>query len=227
MYKLVIVRHGESLWNKENIFTGWTDIGLSDLGKEQAKQAGIILKKEGYIFDLAFTSVLSRAIETLDIILKEMVLDIPIEKSWQLNERHYGSLQGMNKDEIRNKFGEEKFKQWRRSYDIQPLALTKEDERYPGNDERYNQLGEINWPLTESLKDTEERVMPYWNKVIKPKILDNQKIIVCAHGNSIRALVKNIENVSNEEIPNVEIPLGQPLVYEFDDDFNLVSKFYL
>ncbi len=227
MYKLVIVRHGESLWNKENIFTGWTDIGLSDFGKEQAKQAGIILKKEGYVFDLAFTSVLSRAIETLNIILKEMVLDIPIEKSWQLNERHYGALQGMNKDEIRNKFGEEKFKQWRRSYDIQPLALTKEDERYPGNDERYNQLGEINWPLTESLKDTEERVMPYWNKVIKPKILDNQKIIVCAHGNSIRALVKNIEKVSNEEIPNVEIPLGQPLVYEFDDDFNLVSKFYL
>ncbi len=227
MYKLVIVRHGESLWNKENIFTGWTDIGLSDLGKEQAKQAGIMLKKEGYVFDLAFTSVLSRATETLDIILKEMGLDIPVEKSWQLNERHYGALQGMNKDEIKNKFGEEKFKQWRRSYDIQPLALTKEDERYPGNDEKYNQLGEINWPLTESLKDTEARVMPYWNEIIKPKILDNQKIIICAHGNSIRALVKNIENVNDEEIPNVEIPLGQPLVYEFDDDFNLVNKFYL
>jgi len=227
MYKIVLLRHGESVWNKENRFTGWTDVGLSELGIREAKDAGQVLKKEGYVFDLAFTSVLSRAIETLNIILKEMVLDIPIEKSWQLNERHYGALQGMNKDEIRNKFGEEKFKQWRRSYDIQPLALTKEDERYPGNDERYNQLGEINWPLTESLKDTEERVMPYWNKVIKPKILDNQKIIVCAHGNSIRALVKNIEKVSNEEIPNVEIPLGQPLVYEFDDDFNLVSKFYL
>lgn len=227
MYKLVIVRHGESLWNKENIFTGWIDIGLSDLGKEQAKQAGMILKKEGYVFDLGFTSVLSRAIETLEIILKEMELDIPIEKSWQLNERHYGSLQGMNKDEIRNKFGEEKFKQWRRSYDVQPPALIKEDERYPGNDEKYRQIGEISWPLTESLKDTEARVMPYWNEVIKPKILNNQKIIICAHGNSIRSLVKNIENVSDEEIPNVEIPLGKPLVYEFDDDFNLVSKFYL
>lgn len=227
MYKLVIVRHGESLWNKENIFTGWTDIGLSDLGKKQAKQAGMILKEKGYVFDLALTSVLSRAIETLDIILKEMALDIPIEESWQLNERHYGALQGMNKDEIKNKFGEEKFKQWRRSYDIQPPALTKEDKRYPGNDERYRQIGEINWPLTESLKDTEARVMPYWNEVVKPKILDSQKIIICAHGNSIRSLVKNIEKVSDEEIPNVEIPLGQPLVYEFDGDFNLVSKFYL
>lgn len=227
MYKLVIVRHGESLWNKENIFTGWTDVGLSDLGREQAKIAGQALKENNYNFDLAFTSVLVRATETLDIILKEMELDIPIEKSWRLNERHYGALQGMNKEEVKEKFGEDKFKQWRRSYDIQPPALTMDDERHSGNDQKYAELTQSEIPLTESLKDTEARVAPYWEEVIKPKILSNKKIIICAHGNSIRALVKDIENMSDEEIPNVEIPLGRPLVYEFDDDFVLLNKFYL
>ncbi|MFA5087223.1 MAG: 2,3-diphosphoglycerate-dependent phosphoglycerate mutase [Candidatus Paceibacterota bacterium] len=227
MHKLVIIRHGESLWNKENIFTGWTDIGLSDFGREQAREAGQILKENNYNFDLAFTSVLTRAIETLDIILKEMELKIPVEKSWRLNERHYGALQGMNKGEIKEKFGEEKFEQWRRSYDVQPPALTMEDERYSGNDQKYAELTQSEIPLTESLKDTEARVMPYWNDIIKPKILNNEKIIICAHGNSIRALVKKIENISDEEIPNVEIPLGRPLVYEFDDNFCLLNKFYL
>jgi 2,3-bisphosphoglycerate-dependent phosphoglycerate mutase len=156
-----------------------------------------------------------------------MGLEIPVEKSWRLNERHYGALQGMNKDEIKEKFGEEKFKQWRRSYDIQPPALTADDERYPGNDDKYPELLQSEIPLTESLKDTEERVMPYWDEVIKPRILNNKKIIICAHGNSIRALVKNIENIPDEEIPNVEIPLGRPLVYEFDVNFALLNKFYL
>ncbi|HOS87985.1 MAG TPA: 2,3-diphosphoglycerate-dependent phosphoglycerate mutase [Candidatus Pacearchaeota archaeon] len=227
MYKLVIVRHGESIWNKENIFTGWTDVPLSDLGREQAQKAGQTLKKEGYIFDLGYTSVLSRAIETLEIILQEMNLKIPIIKSWRLNERHYGALQGLNKDEIRKEYGEEKFKEWRRSYAGRPPALTIDDKRFPGKDPLYISLLPDELPLTESLKDTEDRVMPYWNEEIKPKILAGQRIIISAHGNSLRALVKNIENVSEDEIPNVEIPLGRPLIYEFDDNFNLINKFYL
>jgi 2,3-bisphosphoglycerate-dependent phosphoglycerate mutase len=227
MYKLVVIRHGESVWNKENIFTGWTDVELSELGREQAKEAGRILKESNYVFDLAFTSVLSRAIETLDIVLNEMGESVPIEKSWRLNERHYGALQGMNKDEIKEKYGEELFKKWRRSYDVQPPALTLDDERYPGNDSRYSELTQSEIPLTESLKDTEARVMPYWTEVIVPKILENKKVIICAHGNSIRALLKNIECVSDEEIPNIEIPLGRPLVYEFDDNLSLLNKFYL
>lgn len=227
MYKLVIIRHGESVWNKENIFTGWTDVELSELGREQAKEAGRILKESNYVFDLAFTSVLLRAIETLDIVLKEMGENIPVEKSWRLNERHYGALQGMNKDEIKDKYGEQLFKEWRRSYDIQPPALTLEDERYPGNDSKYAELAQSEVPLTESLKDAESRVMPYWIETITPKILENKKIIICAHGNSIRALLKNIEHISDEEIPNIEIPLGRPLVYEFDQNLKLINKFYL
>jgi 2,3-bisphosphoglycerate-dependent phosphoglycerate mutase len=227
MYKLVVIRHGESVWNKENRFTGWTDVQLSELGKEQAKEAGRILKESNYTFDLAFTSVLSRAIETLEIILKEMGLDILVEQSWHLNERHYGALQGMDKDEIKEKYGEELFKQWRRSYDIQPPSLTLDDKRYSGNDPKYAELTQSEVPLTESLKDTEDRVMPYWTKVIVPRILENKKVIICAHGNSIRALLKNIEGISNEEIPHVEIPLGRPLVYEFDENLKLINKFYL
>ena len=227
MYKLVVVRHGESVWNKENIFTGWTDVGLSDLGREQAKEAGLVLNENNCVFDLAFTSVLVRATETLDIILKTMGMNITTEKSWRLNERHYGALQGMNKDEIKLKFGQEKFNQWRRSYDIQPIALTVEDARYPGKDEKYQDLQVSELPLTESLKDTEARVMPYWYEVIVPKILDNQNVLICAHGNSIRALAKNIEKISDQEIANLEIPLGCPIVYELDDDLAMVNKLYL
>lgn len=227
MYKIVIVRHGESVWNKENIFTGWTDIELSDLGREQAQKAGKILKQANYNFDLAFVSVLKRAEDTLSLILKELDLDIPIEKAWQLNERHYGALQGLNKDEIKEKYGEELFKQWRRSYDVRPPALERNDSRHPGNDPQYISLSEKQLPETESLEDTEKRVMPYWKKKIVPEIFQNKKIIICAHGNSIRALAKNIEKISNQEIPNLEIPLGQPFVYEFDQDLNLIKKFYL
>ncbi|MDD5569356.1 MAG: 2,3-diphosphoglycerate-dependent phosphoglycerate mutase [Candidatus Pacebacteria bacterium] len=226
MYKIVIVRHGESVWNKENIFTGWTDVELSDLGRQQAKEAGQTLK-ENFSFDLAFASVLKRAEETLDIILKEMGVIIPIEKSWRLNERHYGALQGMNKNDIKNKYGEKKFLEWRRSYDIQPPALEKTDERYPGNDPLYADLKENELPLTESLKDTEARVMPYWRGKIVPEIMANKKILISAHGNSIRALIKNIENLSGEEIAKVEIPLGKPLVYELDESLKPITKNWL
>lgn len=228
MYKLVIVRHGESEWNKENIFTGWTDVALSELGKEQAKESGEVLKEGGYNFDLAFTSYLKRAEDTLQIILKELGLeDITLERSWRLNERHYGALQGMNKDEIKAKYGEELFKKWRRSYDVRPPALEMEDKRYPGNDPKYADLTQDELPVTESLKDTEARVMPYWEEIIVPSILSGEKVIICAHGNSIRALAKNIEKIDNEEIADLEIPLGRPLVYEFDGNLNLLNKFYL
>jgi 2,3-bisphosphoglycerate-dependent phosphoglycerate mutase len=227
MYKLVIVRHGESVWNKENIFTGWTDIELSDLGRKQAQKAGEILKQANYDFDLAFVSVLKRAEDTLSLILKELDLKIPIERAWQLNERHYGALQGLNKDEIKEKYGEKLFKQWRRSYDVRPPALEKTDSRYSGHDPQYAGLSDEQLPRTESLKDTEKRVMPYWEKQIIPKIFQGQKIIICAHGNSIRALAKNIEKISDQEIPNLEIPLGQPFVYEFNQDLDLIKKFYL
>ncbi|MFA5013040.1 MAG: 2,3-diphosphoglycerate-dependent phosphoglycerate mutase [Candidatus Paceibacterota bacterium] len=227
MYKLVIVRHGESIWNKENIFTGWTDVELSQLGIEQAIEAGKILKEKGFSFDLAFTSVLKRATDTLDLILKEMDLDIPIERSWRLNERHYGALQGMNKEDIKNQYGEEMRQKWRRSYDTQPPALDKDDQRYPGKDPKYAELKESELPLTESLKDTEARVMPYWNDEIAPKILEGKKIIISAHGNSIRALAKNIESIGDEEIVDLEIPVGAPLVYEFDQNLKPVNKYYL
>jgi 2,3-bisphosphoglycerate-dependent phosphoglycerate mutase len=227
MYKLVIIRHGESVWNKENIFTGWTDVDLSDLGREQAKKAGDLIREKGYTFDIAFTSVLKRGEETLRIILNELNLSIPVEKSWRLNERHYGSLQGMNKDEIKQKFGEELFNKWRRSYDVRPPALILDDERYPGHDPKYRELPQDKLPSTESLKDTEWRVKPYWVEAIVPKISDGQRVLICAHGNSIRALVKIIENINDEDIMNVEIPLARPLVYEFDDDLKLMNKFYL
>ncbi|MFA5368417.1 MAG: 2,3-diphosphoglycerate-dependent phosphoglycerate mutase [Candidatus Paceibacterota bacterium] len=227
MYKLVIVRHGESIWNKKNIFTGWTDVELSELGREQAKKAGEILLKEKYVFDIAFTSVLKRAQETLQIILNELNLVIPIEKCWRLNERHYGSLQGMDKDEIKEKYGEDLFKQWRRSYDVRPPSLVVTDARYPGNDPKYSGLSRNKLPQTESLKDTELRLMPYWTEGIIPKILDGKKVLICAHGNSIRALVKIIENINSEDILNVEIPLAQPLVYEFDENMKMINKFYL
>jgi len=220
MNKLVIIRHGESVWNKENIFTGWIDAPLSEEGIAQAKRSGIILKKKGFTFDLAFTSVLQRAYNTLDLILEEMSLAVPVEKSWRLNERHYGGLQGMNKDEMRQKYGEDQVAIWRRSYDIKPPAKEEKEFKYPEIKE-----GEV--PLTESLKDTEERLLPYWKETIIPQIIANKNIIIAAHGNSIRALIKNLEKLSEEEIIKVEIPVGNPLIYELDDDLKPTKKYYL
>jgi len=220
MNKLVIIRHGESVWNKENIFTGWVDAPLSEKGIEQAKLAGKNLKERGFSFDFAFTSALKRAYDTLDLVLKEMELSIPIEKSWRLNERHYGYLQGMNKDETRKEFGKEQVEIWRRSYDVRPPV--KEEKKF-----KYEEIKEGEVPLTESLKDTEERLLPYWKETIAPQILANKKVIIAAHGNSIRALIKNIEGISGEEIAKVEIPVGIPLVYELDENLKFLNKYYL
>jgi 2,3-bisphosphoglycerate-dependent phosphoglycerate mutase len=221
MNKLVIIRHGESVWNKENIFTGWIDAPLSEEGIEQAKKAGQILKEKGFTFDLGFTSVLRRAYNTLDLVLKEMELSIPIEKSWRLNERHYGCLQGMNKDAMREKYGKEQVEIWRRSYDVRPPAEEQ------GKECKYEEIKEGEVPLTESLKDTEERLLPYLKETIIPQIISGKKIIIAAHGNSIRALIKNIEEISEEEITKVEIPVGVPLVYELDDNLKVLNKYYL
>ncbi len=225
--KLVVVRHGESVWNKENIFTGWVDVGLSEKGEEEARRAGKLLKEKGFVFDLAYASVLKRATETLDIILKEMGLEIPVRQSWRLNERFYGALQGQNKDEVREEYGEEQFKLWRRSYETRPPAITKDSEMYPAKDEKYKGLKEQEIPLTESLKDTEARVLPYLNNEIFVELKKGRRIIVSAHGNSIRAMVKILENVSGEEIAKTEIPMGIPLVYELDDSLKAIKKYYL
>ena len=227
--KLVMVRHGQSLWNVENRFTGWTDIDLSENGIKEAEEAGRKLKEAGYTFDLAFTSVLVRANHTLEIILKELgETNIPIKYSWRLNERHYGALQGLNKDETRAKYGAEQVHIWRRSADVRPPALTKDDPRYPGNDPKYKDLTPEQLPLTENLLDTVERVVEYWNSDIKPALLEGKKCIIAAHGNSIRALVKYIENIGTEEIMGVEIPTGKPLVYELDDKtLAFIKKYYL
>lgn len=225
MNTLILVRHGESIWNKENIFTGWVDVELSEKGIEEAKRAGRMLKD--YSFDLAYTSFLKRASDTLDIVLKELNLNIPVKKAWQLNERFYGALQGKNKDDVKKEFGEEQFKLWRRSYETKPPAITKEYEMYPGNDPRYKELKETELPLTESLKDTENRVLPYLKEEIFSNIKKGKKIIISAHGNSIRAIVKNLENLSGEEIAETEIPLGVPLVYELDENFKVVNKKFL
>lgn len=227
--KLVMVRHGQSLWNLENRFTGWTDIDLSENGIKEAEEAGRKLKEAGYTFDLAFTSVLVRANHTLEIILKELgETNIPIKYSWRLNERHYGALQGLNKDETRAKYGAEQVHIWRRSADVRPPALTKDDPRYPGNDPKYKDLTPEQLPLTENLLDTVERVVEYWNSDIKPALLEGKKCIIAAHGNSIRALVKYIENIGTEEIMGVEISTGKPLVYELDDKtLAFIKKYYL
>ena len=227
MIKLVLLRHGESIWNKENRFTGWTDVDLTEKGMQEAKEAGLLLKKEGYKFDVVFTNVLKRAAKTTKIVLKEMNLDIPIYESWHLNERHYGALQGLNKSEMAAKFGEKQVLKWRRSYDIRPPALAINDKRYPGNDPKYKGLDEKNLPLTESLKDTVARVLPYWKNTIKPEFKSGKKVLVSASGNSLRALVKIIDNVPNEEIVNFNIPTGVPLVYELDKDFNAVKHYFL
>jgi 2,3-bisphosphoglycerate-dependent phosphoglycerate mutase len=228
MYKLVLLRHGESIWNKENRFTGWTDVDLSEKGREEAKQAGELLKREGYLFDVAYTSVLKRAIRTLWSVLDEMdLMWIPVHRDWRLNERHYGALQGLNKAETAQKHGEEQVKIWRRSYDIPPPALEKSDERYPGNDPRYKQLSEQELPLTESLKETVARVMPAWNETIAPAIKSGKKVVIAAHGNSLRALVKYLDNVSESDILGLNIPTGMPLVYELDAELKPIKRYYL
>ena len=226
--KLVLLRHGESVWNKENRFTGWTDVDLSAKGMAEAKESGIVLKKEGFTFDVAYTSVLKRAIRTLWIALDEMdLLWVPVIKSYRLNERHYGALQGLNKSETAQKFGEEQVKIWRRSYDICPPPLTKDDERFSGHDPRYKSLTPQELPLTESLESTVNRFLPYWNEVIVPEIKTGKKILIAAHGNSLRALVKHLDKMSNEEILEHNIPTGIPLVYEFDKNLQPVKHYYL
>ena len=228
MYKIILLRHGESTWNKENRFTGWTDVDLSEKGKDEAKKAGQILKREGFLFDIAYTSVLKRAIRTLWIVLDEMdLMWIPVIRNWRLNERHYGDLQGLNKAETAKKFGDEQVKIWRRSYDIQPPALDKNDDRYPGKDPRYSALKESELPLTECLKDTVDRFVPYWENTIAPMVQSGKKVIIAAHGNSLRALVKYLDNISNEEIVELNIPTGIPLVYELKEDLTPIRSFYL
>ncbi len=228
MIKLVLVRHGESIWNKENKFTGWTDIGLSKKGIEEAKNAGKLLKEKGYHFDIAFTSVLKRANDTLYYILDELnERNIPIEYSYKLNERHYGALQGLNKDETKEKYGEEQVKLWRRSADVRPPALNKDDERYPGNDPKYKDLTEKELPLTENLIDTIKRVTEYWQSDIVPVINEDKNVIIVAHGNSLRGLVKYLDNLTNEEVIALEIATGKPICYELDDDLKPIRHYYI
>jgi len=228
MYKLVLLRHGESDWNKQNRFTGWTDVDLSEKGIAETIEAGRVLKEQGYTFDLAYTSVLKRAIRTLWITLDEMdLMWIPVYRSWRLNERHYGALQGLNKAETAAKFGEEQVLIWRRAYATAPPELEKDDERYPGKDPRYAELTDSELPLTECLKDTVERFLPYWHETIAPTVKSGQRVLVAAHGNSLRALVKFLDNISDEEIVGLNIPTGMPLVYELDDDLKPIKSEYL
>lgn len=228
MYKLVMIRHGESVWNKENRFTGWTDVDLSETGLIEACEAGKVLKKEGFVFDIAYTSMLKRAIKTLNIVLDQMdQIWIPVEKLWRLNERHYGALQGLNKTETTVQHGEEQVKIWRRSYDVPPPTLTTDDDRYPGNDSRYHSLDPKDVPLTECLKDTVQRFMPSWNNTIAPSIKAGKRVIVAAHGNSLRAAVKYLDNVSDQDILELNIPTGIPLVYELDASLNPIKHYYL
>jgi 2,3-bisphosphoglycerate-dependent phosphoglycerate mutase len=228
MYKLVLVRHGESDWNRENRFTGWTDVDLSEQGLREARAAGQVLKAEGFRFDLAFTSVLKRAIRTLWIILDELDrMWIPVEHSWRLNERHYGALQGLNKAETAAQFGDEQVRIWRRSYDTPPPPLALEDERHPGRDPRYQSLSAEELPLTECLKDTVARMLPYWHEQIAPAVRSGRQVIVAAHGNSLRALVKYLDQISDEEIIKLNIPTGIPLVYELDANLTPIRHYYL
>lgn len=228
MHKLVLVRHGQSTWNLENRFTGWTDVDLTDLGKAEAAEAGKLLKESGYEFDIAYTSVLKRAIKTLGIIQDVMDLDwLPVVRAWQLNERHYGSLQGLNKAEMAEKFGEAQVKIWRRSYDVPPPALELDDSRHPRFDRRYASLTPVELPATESLKITLERVLPYWNTTLAPEIRSGRRVLVVAHGNSIRALVKYLDNISESEITELNIPTGLPLVYELDKELKPIKNYYL
>lgn len=227
-YKVIFLRHGQSQWNLENRFTGWTDVPLSEKGMEEARAAGRLLKEEGFSFDIAYTSALKRAIKTLWLVLEEMdEMWIPVVKDWHLNERHYGALQGYNKAEMAEKVGEAQVKLWRRSYDVPPPALEPGDPRYPGAEPRYKNLTPAELPLTECLKDTVARVLPYWNNVICPEIRAGKSLIIAAHGNSLRALVKHLDNVSDDEIVGLNIPTGIPLMYELDSDMRPISHRYL
>ncbi|MEI8384548.1 MAG: 2,3-diphosphoglycerate-dependent phosphoglycerate mutase [Nitrosomonadaceae bacterium] len=228
MKKLVLLRHGESTWNEENRFTGWTDVDLSEKGLEEARNSGRLLRENGFVFDVAYTSVLKRAIRTLWIALDEMdQMWIPINLSWRLNERHYGALQGLNKAETAAIYGDEQVRIWRRSYDIRPPALTVQDERYPGSDPRYLDMDKEDIPLAECLQDTVSRFLPYWNEIIAPALRSGQRVIIAAHGNSLRALVKYLDNISDEDILELNIPTGIPLVYELDDDLKPIRNYYL
>ena len=227
MIKLVLVRHGESIWNKENKFTGWTDVELSKKGIEEARAAGRLLKENNYTFDVAYTSVLKRANDTLKIILDELNINIPIYYDWHLNERHYGALQGLNKDETRKKYGDEQVKLWRRSVDVRPPELDITDSRYPGNDPKYQDLDISEIPTTENLNDTVDRVLKYFNTNIKKSLEQNKKVIIVAHGNSLRGLIKYLDNISDEDIISVEIPTGVPLIYELDENLLPIRHYYL
>ena len=228
MIKLVLVRHGQSQWNLENRFTGWTDVELSEQGIKEAKEAGKVLKEKGFEFDVAYTSVLKRANDTLNYILDELgEKDIPIKKSWRLNERHYGALQGLNKDETREKYGAEQVLLWRRSTDVKPPELSIEDERYPGNDPKYNELKQDELPRTENLIDTINRVMVYWNSDIKKDLSDGKRVIIAAHGNSLRGLIKYLDNMTDEEIIKLELQTGNPICYELDDNLKPIKHYYL
>ncbi len=228
MYRLVLLRHGESVWNMENRFTGWTDVDLSEKGVLEAHEAGRLMKAAGFEFDTCYTSVLKRAIRTLWIALDEMDrMYLPVINSWRLNERHYGALQGLNKAEMAQKFGEEQVQIWRRSYDTRPPALEKDDERYPGRDARYANLSESELPTCECLKDTVERFLPYWHETIAPAIKNGKKVLIAAHGNSLRALVKFLDHIPDEEIVGLNIPTGIPLIYELDNDLKPIRHYYL
>ena len=228
MTRLVLLRHGESTWNKENRFTGWTDVDLTDKGREEAREAGRLMAAEGFTFDVAYTSVLTRAVRTLWIALDEMkLLWLDTHKSWRLNERHYGALQGLNKAETAARHGDEQVKIWRRSYDIPPPPLEAADERHPSRDPRYARLPPSELPLTESLKDTVARFLPYWNETIAPQVRAGNRVLIAAHGNSLRALVKYLDNVSEPEIVELNIPTGIPLVYELDEQLKPLRRFYL
>jgi 2,3-bisphosphoglycerate-dependent phosphoglycerate mutase len=228
MHKVVLLRHGESTWNKENRFTGWHDVDLTDRGRDEAREAGRLLKEGGYVFDVAFTSVLKRAIKTLGIALDTLdQLWIPVTKSWKLNERSYGALQGLNKAETAAKHGEAQTKIWRRSFDIPPPPLTIDDERHPSHDPRYRGLKASDLPLTESLKDTIARFMPYWHETIAPVIKSGKRVVIAAHGNSLRALVKDLDNIPESEITELNIPTGIPLIYELDDNLKPIRHYYL
>ena len=228
MIKLVLLRHGESVWNKANLFTGWTDVDLSEKGVEEAHEAGRLLREGGYVFDIAYTSVLKRAIRTLWISMDELdQMYIPVINSWRLNERHYGALQGLNKAETAQKYGEDQVLIWRRSYDTPPPDLEKDDERYPGHDPRYKDLSEDELPASECLKDTVERFLPFWFSTIVPTLKEGKRVLIAAHGNSLRALVKYLDDISDEKIVGLNIPTGVPLVYELDDDLKPIRHYYL
>jgi 2,3-bisphosphoglycerate-dependent phosphoglycerate mutase len=228
MKKIVLLRHGQSAWNKENRFTGWTNVDLAPQGGQEAKKAGKLMREAGLVFDTAYTSYLKRAVKTLDIVLEEMSLEwIPVQKSWRLNEKHYGSLQGLNKAETASKYGEEQVLLWRRSFDVAPAPLPANDERNPRFEPRYKEIPDNELPLTESLKTCIERTMPYWQKIIWPALKNSRQLLVVAHGNSLRGIIKYLKNISDEDIVSLNLPTGAPYVFEFDDNYNLAKDYFL